>query len=131
MTTPNFRNDYLSLIWRRDGADWQLLAGRRRMGRVVPDSKQAGMWRSVKSRGRLSGIANLSWAKHAVLVVAEMELGDDHATAPPNCQQNGGVSKTKSSLVRQNGSPAPRERKASPTQRPAKSDTPSFLGAAP
>jgi hypothetical protein len=27
------------LIWRRDGADWMLSSGRRRFGRVVPDSK--------------------------------------------------------------------------------------------
>jgi len=27
-----------ALTWHRDGADWILLAGRRRFGRVIPDS---------------------------------------------------------------------------------------------
>jgi hypothetical protein len=41
-----------SLTWRRDGAGWVLLAGCRRFGRVVSDSKYAGMWRSTLSGGR-------------------------------------------------------------------------------
>ena len=45
------------LKWKRDGADWVLHCGRRRMGRVVPDDKYPGMFRSVKSRG-LSDTAN-------------------------------------------------------------------------
>jgi hypothetical protein len=63
-----------SLIWRRDGADWVLFSGRRRFGRVVPDSKFAGVWRSVLYGGRLSDKANLAWAKNAVLIAAEREL---------------------------------------------------------
>jgi hypothetical protein len=63
-----------TLTWRRDGADWILLSGRRRFGRVVPDSKYPGMWRSTLSGGRLSDMANLAWAKNAVLVAAEREL---------------------------------------------------------
>ena len=62
------------LAWRRNGNDWVLFDGRRRFGRVVPDQKYPGMWRSVKSRGRLSDLSNLSWAKNAVLVAAEREL---------------------------------------------------------
>jgi hypothetical protein len=62
------------LQWKQSGSDWILYSGRRRMGRVVPDEKYPGMWRSVKSGGRLSDMANLSWAKNAVLVVAEREL---------------------------------------------------------
>jgi hypothetical protein len=62
------------LVWRRNGNDWILLAGRRRFGRVVPDSKYPGMWRSVKSDGRLSDLGNLSWAKNAVLIAAQREL---------------------------------------------------------
>jgi hypothetical protein len=61
------------LQWKRDGADWVLFCQRRKMGRVVPDQKYPGMWRSVKSRG-LSDMANLSWAKNAVLAVSEREL---------------------------------------------------------
>jgi hypothetical protein len=48
------------LKWKRDGSDWVLLRGRRRMGRV---SNIPGMWRTPKSGGRVSDIANLSWAK--------------------------------------------------------------------
>ena len=62
------------LQWKRDGADWVLFCNRRRMSRVVPDSKYPGMWRSVKSNRQLSDMANLSWAKNAVLVAAEREL---------------------------------------------------------
>jgi hypothetical protein len=47
------------LKWQRDGTDWILLYGRRRMGRVVPDGQYPGMFRSVKSQG-LSDMANLS-----------------------------------------------------------------------
>src|SRR6516164_2536593 len=52
-----------NLTWRRDGADWVLLYKRRRMGRVLPDNQHRGMYRSVLSRGHLSDMANLSWAK--------------------------------------------------------------------
>jgi hypothetical protein len=49
-----------ALTWRRDGVNWLLLSGKRRMGRVVPDLKWPGMWRSTLSGGRLSDMANLS-----------------------------------------------------------------------
>jgi|SRR6516164_4441262 len=62
------------LEWKQSGSDWILYHGRRRMGRVVPDAKYRCMCRSVKSRGRLSDLSNLSWAKNAVLVAAEREL---------------------------------------------------------
>jgi hypothetical protein len=85
----------LALTWRRDGEDWILLAGRRRFGRVVPDGKWPGMWRSRLSGGRLSDMANLAWAKNAILVAAERELEwEDRqraATAPPKCPQKRGV----------------------------------------
>jgi hypothetical protein len=84
-----------SLIWRRDGADWVLFSGRRRFGRVVPDSKYPGMWRSALSGDRLSDRANLAWAKNAVLVAANRELEFEArlrtAIAPPNCPENEGV----------------------------------------
>jgi hypothetical protein len=119
MTTPNFRNDRVSLLWRRDGADWLLLADRRRMGRVVPDSRLAGMWRSIKSRGRLSDMANLSWSKNAVLTAAERDLAFEdrqrRATDPQKCPVNGGVFRPESLPVRKNGSAARRERNALPT----------------
>src|SRR5262249_37789297 len=97
-----------SLIWRRDGADWVLFSGRRRFGRVVPDSKYAGVWRSVLSGGRLSDRANLAWAKNAVLMAAERELEwEDRqraAIAPPKCPEKRGVFESAASPVAQNES---------------------------
>jgi hypothetical protein len=46
--------------------DSTLLRGRRRMGRVMPDDQYASMWRPPKSGGRVSDMANISWAKDAV-----------------------------------------------------------------
>jgi hypothetical protein len=82
-----------ALTWHRDGADWILLAGRRRFGRVVPDRKYPDMWRSVLSGGRLSDMANLAWAKNAVLVAAEREMEYEARVAirPPKCPQKEGV----------------------------------------
>jgi hypothetical protein len=42
------------------------------MGRVVPAGD--GMWRSAKSGGQFSDIANLSWAKSAVMEAAVRDL---------------------------------------------------------
>jgi hypothetical protein len=84
-----------SLTWRRDGAGWILLSGKRRFGRVVPDSKYPGMWRSTLSGGRLSDMANLAWAKNAVLVAAERELEFEarqrSGKLPSKCPENRGV----------------------------------------
>jgi hypothetical protein len=81
-----------TLEWRRDGTGWRLFAGRRRFGRVVPDDKHPGMWRSVLAAGRLSDMANLSWARNAVLEVALRELEFKHrqiaATDPRKCPEN-------------------------------------------
>jgi hypothetical protein len=80
--------------WRRDGDDWILLAGRRRFGRVIPDRQYPGMWRS-KVGGQLSDMANLSWAKNAVLAAAERELEWERhqrrATDPSKCPERGPV----------------------------------------
>jgi hypothetical protein len=98
--SPNFKR---ALIWRRDGAGWVLLHNRRRMGRVAPDSDHPGMWRSLKPRGEVSDIANLTWAKNAVLVAAEIELQFDdrrqRATAPSKCPENEGVFQAPASPV--------------------------------
>ena len=77
------------LKWQRDGNVWILLYRRKRMGRVVPDD-HPGMWRSVKSNGR-SDLANLSWAKDAVLAQAVRELAYEAANTPSKSQQNRGV----------------------------------------
>jgi hypothetical protein len=103
---PN-QSQVCSLAWRRDGDGWLLVFGRRRFGRVVPDQKYPGMWRSVKPGGQLSDMANLSWAKNAVLIAAERELEFEdrlrRATHPPKCPEKRGSFSVPSSLVRQNG----------------------------
>jgi hypothetical protein len=80
-----------TLAWHRDGADWILRHNKRRMGRVVPDHEHPGMWRSLKSGGRVSDMANLSWAKNAVLEAAtrELEYEAHHrpVITPPKPQQ--------------------------------------------
>ena len=78
----NERSATTDLTWRRDGAGWVLLNKRRRMGRVVP--AHCGMWQSTRSDGQPSDIANLSWAKNAVLVAAERELEFEHRSRPAN-----------------------------------------------
>ena len=97
------------LKWQHDGAGaWVLLHGRRRMGRVVPDAAYPSMWRSVKSRG-LSDMANLSWAKDAVVGAALRELewrvAQDAATDPRKCPENRGANRLASPHVRLNPSP--------------------------
>jgi hypothetical protein len=63
-----------SLAWRKVGNCWQLFAGKRRFGNVIPDSKHPGMWRAPLSGGRLSDMANLSWARNAVMEAAIREI---------------------------------------------------------
>ena len=86
---------FRSPTWRRNGADWVLLAGHRCFGRVVADSKHPGMWRPTLSGGRLGDMANLAWAKNAVLAAAERELEWEArqraATAPSKCPEKRGV----------------------------------------
>src|SRR5262249_35735926 len=78
----------MTLTWRRAGADWVLFLRGHRFGRVVPDNKYPGMWRSTLSGGRLSDMTNLAWAKNAVLVAAERELEWAARTnTPPKCQE--------------------------------------------
>ena len=60
--------------WMREGADWVLKFNRRKLGRVFPDDRYPGMWRSRRADGQLSDMANLSWAKHAVLAAAERDI---------------------------------------------------------
>ena len=96
-----------TLQWKRAGKGWRLFDGRRRFGDVVPDSKHPGMWRCVLSGGRLSDMANLSWARNAVLEAAVRELQFDArqhaATDPRKCPENEGVFGATSPPVRQNG----------------------------
>jgi hypothetical protein len=72
--TIALRHHCRELTWKREGLDWVLYLGRGRFAHVVPDSKYPGMWRSTMSGGRLSDMANLAWAKNAVLVAAEREV---------------------------------------------------------
>jgi hypothetical protein len=65
--------------------------GKGRFARVVPDSKYPGMWRSTMSGGRLSDMANLAWAKNAILVAAEREVEYEARCkrTPRNAQKRG------------------------------------------
>src|SRR6516165_5745939 len=94
------------LQWKRSGNGWLLYLGRRRFGRVVTDTKWPGMFRSVLSSGGLSDMANLAWAKNAVLSAAvrelEWEARHNTATDPRKTQQNGGVFRDAASPVRKN-----------------------------
>ena len=79
--------------WTRKGADWVLKFNRRKLGRVFPDDRYRSMWRSRRADGQLSDMANLSWAKHAVLAAAE------RAFLPPKPQQKRTFFENKSSYV--------------------------------
>ena len=87
------------LKWQRDGREWILLYRRRRMGRVAPDDKHSGMYRSIKPDGSLSDMANLSWSKDAVLAAAIREVAYKRANDPPKPQQNRGSQKAIRSLL--------------------------------
>ena len=87
------------LKWQRDGSSWLLLYGRRRMGRVVPDGQYPGMWRVLRSRG-LSDMANLSWAKDAVVGAAIREIAWDVANTPSKPQVKRPSAGRKSSPMR-------------------------------
>src|SRR5262245_25545052 len=84
------------LHWRRIGSGWRLFDGRRRFGEIVPDNTYPNMWRPVLTGGRLGDMANLTWAKHAVLEAAVHELEwegrSNCATDPPKCPEKRGVS---------------------------------------
>ena len=69
------------LQWRRVAFEWHLYLGRRRVGRVIPDAVHKGMWRSVMPDDSLSDMANLSWAKSAVLASERGTSTTKRATA--------------------------------------------------
>jgi hypothetical protein len=79
--------------WMREGTDWVLKFNRRKLGRVFPDDRYSSMWRSRRADGQLSDMANLSWAKHAVLAVAE------RAFSPPKSPVKRTLFETKSPYV--------------------------------
>ena len=93
-----------SLTWKRAGKGFRLFEGKRRFGDVIPDSKHPGMWRCVLSGGRLSDIANLSWARNAVLEAAVRELQFEARQSPGKdpsfTRDSGGVFEGISSVVR-------------------------------
>ena len=89
-----------SLKWKPAGTGWRLFDGTRRFGDVVPDANHPGMWRCVLSGGRLSDMANFSWARNAVLEAATRELQyEARGNDPLKCPVNGGVFEGESSLV--------------------------------
>jgi hypothetical protein len=58
------------LQWVRDGAAWVVRNGGTELVRVVPDEKYPGMWRVRSPDGRLSDMANITWAKDAAVTMA-------------------------------------------------------------
>jgi hypothetical protein len=58
------------LQWVRDGAAWVVRNGGTELVRVVPDEKYPGMWRVRSPDGRLSDMANITWAKDAAATMA-------------------------------------------------------------
>jgi hypothetical protein len=84
------------LRWRRIGSGWRLFEGRRRFGEIVPDSTYPNMWRPALAGGRLGDMANITWAKHAVLEAAVRELEwegrRNTATDPSKCPEKRGFS---------------------------------------
>jgi hypothetical protein len=94
------------LNWKRCGADWLLFYGKRRMGRVVPDQKYPGIYRIALPSGRLSDMANLSWAKSHALVAAEREIDYEREISPRNPKEKRGVFSDKSSPIRFSEVPA-------------------------
>jgi hypothetical protein len=58
------------LRWGRDGAAWVVSHGGAELARVVPDEKYRGMWRVRSPEGRLSDMANITWAKDAAAAMA-------------------------------------------------------------
>jgi hypothetical protein len=84
-----------SLRWHRVASGWRLFDGRRRFGKIVPDSTYPNMWRPLLAGGRLGDMANITWAKHAVLEAAVRELewegGRKRATDPSKCPEKSGV----------------------------------------
>jgi hypothetical protein len=93
---PKLADVGASLRWRRIGSGWRLFDGRRRFGEIVPDSTYPNMWRPVLTGGRLGDMANITWAKHAVLEAAVRELEwegrRNRATDPSKCPEKRGVS---------------------------------------
>jgi hypothetical protein len=74
------------------------------MGRVVPDTKYAGMWRPVLAGGGLGDMANLSWVKSVVLDAAarelEWEARQQAANAPLKSQERRGDFQSAASPMR-------------------------------
>jgi hypothetical protein len=80
-----------SLAWRKVGKGWQLFARGRRFGKVIPDSNYPGMWRIPLSGGRVSDMANLSWARNAVLDAAIREIQwEERSSRPPSFIRDSG-----------------------------------------
>jgi hypothetical protein len=67
------------LHWQRDGNEWSLRCGRRRISRVIPATRQ--LWCRALSRGKKGNPVNLSRAKDAVMAAAIMELLSESKSA--------------------------------------------------
>src|SRR5262249_43971570 len=78
--------------WRKSGRGWRLYDEHgRKFGAVFPDANIRGMWRTPLAGGRMSDMANLSWARAAVIEAAirdlEWEARHPAAVADPSNSQ--------------------------------------------
>jgi hypothetical protein len=62
------------LTWVRHGTAWLVRHSGTELARVVPDEKYPGMWRVRSPDGRLSDMANITWAKDAAVTMALVVL---------------------------------------------------------
>ena len=82
-----------ALTWRRDGVNWLLFSGKRRMGRVVPDLKWPGMWRVRMPDGWVSDMTNLARAKDAAIrsILFVLNRKETARNRPPVARTGQGV----------------------------------------
>jgi len=59
-----------NLTWVQQGVAWAVRHCGTELARVVPDEKYPGMWRVRSPDGRLSDMANITWAKDAAATMA-------------------------------------------------------------
>jgi hypothetical protein len=86
------RNDF---TWGEHPDGWALLAMGHRdaIVRIVPDGTRPGMWRIRHPGGRLSNMANLTWAKDRAIAVA-MRLLDPRKTGEQHARISSPTSET-------------------------------------
>jgi hypothetical protein len=72
---PVLQPTKFELLWLIGIIGMRIIDRRRRYGNLIPDASYPDMWRSVLPGGRVSDMANVTWAKRAVFEAALRELG--------------------------------------------------------